>query len=71
MKKIFFVLIGLTAVASFSAFKNPPATYTVATDASKIEWTGAKKAGYHTGVFSLKSGSIIPASSVFVITEQL
>jgi polyisoprenoid-binding protein YceI len=62
MKKAILSLISVVAVTGFFSFtapiKHQPATYTVATDASKVEWTGSKKAGYHTGAFNLKSGSV-------------
>ena len=63
MKKIVFSIVFTTALASLYSFTpikkiNAPATYTVATDASKVEFTGSKKAGYHNGSFALKAGSI-------------
>ncbi|HEX3024434.1 MAG TPA: YceI family protein [Chitinophagaceae bacterium] len=63
MKKILFSIAFTTVLASVYSFApttktTTVATYTVATDASKVEFTGSKKAGYHHGSFTLKSGSI-------------
>jgi len=63
MKKILFSIAFTAALASLYSFApikkaNAQTTYTVATDASKVEFTGSKKAGYHNGSFALKAGTI-------------
>ena len=62
MKKAIFSLASIVAVISFFSFtlpiKHAPVTYAVASDASKVDWIGSKKAGYHNGSFALKSGSV-------------
>lgn len=61
MKKLFAVL-SVAAVVATLAFKPAPkadgVTYNVAVDKSKVDWTAAKKSGYHPGYFPLKSGSV-------------
>ena len=59
MKKMFLVLVSaalITGLYSFVSFKAD--TYNVVTDASRVEWVGSKKSGYHTGSFNLKGGQI-------------
>ena len=63
MKKIVLSIVFTAALASLYSFapikkSTAAVTYTVATDASKVEFTGSKKAGYHNGSFALKSGAI-------------
>ncbi len=63
MKQILFSIAFTTVLASVYSFAptaktTPVATYTVATDASKVEFIGSKKAGYHNGSFALKGGSV-------------
>jgi polyisoprenoid-binding protein YceI len=63
MKKLLFGLaVAALAIGIFSFIPKPErkdlTTYNVVTDFSKVEWVGTKKAGYHTGTFTLKSGEV-------------
>ncbi len=64
MKRAFLVAtiaflagVGISAF-SYKAEKKGLTTYNVVTDFSKVEWVGAKKSGYHSGVFKVKSGDV-------------
>jgi polyisoprenoid-binding protein YceI len=63
MKKFLFAFAFTAVLAGLYSFvpankKAAPIVYTVATDASKVDFVGSKKAGYHTGSMTLKGGSI-------------
>ena len=60
MKKLLSVLaVSASSILLFSFLGSKPvATYNVDTKQSKIEWSGAKKSGYHPGTFALKGGNI-------------
>lgn len=49
------ILLSLTVL--FSSGDGTKATYTVDTDASKVEWLGEKVTGEHNGTVSLKEGN--------------
>lgn len=62
MKRVFLGLTAAIALIGFSSFvkgKADAVTYTVNTTKSRIDFVGSKKADFHTGTFSLKSGEII------------
>jgi polyisoprenoid-binding protein YceI len=63
MKKFFIPLLGAATIAGLSAFApiksaKQVVTYTVNAEKSKVEWVGSKKSDYHTGYFTVKSGSV-------------
>ena len=64
MKKIFLAIAFTAVLAGMYSFvpgikkTAAPIVYTVATDASKVEFVGSKKAGYHNGTILLKNGTI-------------
>ncbi|MDD2791584.1 MAG: YceI family protein [Sediminibacterium sp.] len=63
MKKIVFALLGTAFVAglySFSPVKSVKEVVTYSVDASKsrVDWVGSKKNDFHTGYFTVKSGSV-------------
>jgi polyisoprenoid-binding protein YceI len=64
MKKLIYSLALIIASISLFSFKPvAPKTvfatnYTVNAAKSKVNWTGSKKADFHTGYFPVKSGSI-------------
>ncbi len=63
MKKIVFALLGtafLTGLYSFTTAKSAKevVTYTVQADKSRVDWVGSKKSDFHTGSFSVKSGTV-------------
>jgi len=58
-KLMSIVALSVSSLLLFSFLgKKPVDTYNVDVKQSKIEWTGAKKSGYHPGTFALKSGSV-------------
>jgi polyisoprenoid-binding protein YceI len=63
MKKLLAALTVVLALSGVYAFmpaaKFAAVTYNVALDKSKVEWNASKKAGYHTGYYPLKSGSVV------------
>ncbi len=72
MKKITTLFAAAIAVALVAFKPVAPVTYKVDTDKSKIEWTGKKVTGQHTGAIKLASGEIavngkVPASGKFTI----
>ncbi len=63
MKKIIVAALGLVTILTTVAFttiikKSEAVSYAVDTKNSKVEWSGSKKSGYHTGYFMLKDGNI-------------
>ena len=63
MKKLFLAIAFTGILAGVYSFvpntpKAEPTTFNVVTSESKVEFVGSKKAGYHTGSFALKSGTI-------------
>ncbi len=63
MKKIVFTLLGTAFLAGLFAFTSVKSTkdvvtYTVQSDKSRIDWVGSKKSDFHTGNFTVKSGSV-------------
>ena len=63
MKKIVFALLGtafLAGLYSFSPVKSVKEVVTYSVDASKsrVDWVGSKKNDFHTGYFTVKSGSV-------------
>jgi len=60
MKKVLSLLaLTVLSVAAFSFVAKVPATpYSVDVKESKVEWTGTKESGYHSGTFDLKSGTL-------------
>ncbi len=63
MKKILFVLLGSAMIAGLSSFApvksaKDVVTYSVNAEKSKVDWVGSKKSDYHTGYFTVKSGSV-------------
>ncbi len=63
MKKAIVALTGFALVLGFSSFtagkmKKAPNTLAVVTEKSRIDWIGSKAGDFHTGYFSLKSGSV-------------
>jgi len=72
MKKITTLLVAITAVALVAFKPIAPATFKVDTEKSKIEWTGKKVTGQHTGTIKLASGEVavngkVPTSGKFAI----
>lgn len=64
MKKITAILSGLALISGLFAFKpgtlkKAGTTLTVNTEASRVDWVGSKKAGFHTGYFPLKGGQVM------------
>lgn len=63
MKKAFFVLAGMALLTSIYSFvpgttKKDAVTYNVNTEKSRIDWIGAKKTDFHTGIIPVKSGQV-------------
>lgn len=63
MKKSIFALAGMALLAGIYSFapatgKQAPATLTVNTTKSRIDWVASKKNDFHTGYFPIKSGEI-------------
>lgn len=63
MKKAFLALAGVAFLAGIYSFapgteKKAPASLTVSTEKSRIDWVGAKKSDFHTGYFPIKSGTV-------------
>ncbi|CAF0881325.1 unnamed protein product [Rotaria sordida] len=63
MKKGFLFLATAAVTIGLYSFipatkKAEPVTYTVTTSASKIDFVGSKKGGYHPGTIALKDGSV-------------
>ncbi len=64
MKKTFALLSGLALLTGLYSFipgtlKKAATTLTVNTEASRVDWVGSKKAGFHTGYFPLKGGEVL------------
>lgn len=61
MKKLVLTLVSAAMIIGVSSFtllkKKAPVTLNV-TEKSRIDWIGSKAADFHTGSFSLKSGSV-------------
>jgi polyisoprenoid-binding protein YceI len=59
MKKVFLAIALVASTVGIYSFTTKVAdTFAVNTATSKVEFIGSKKAGYHPGNFSLKSGSV-------------
>jgi polyisoprenoid-binding protein YceI len=63
MKKSFLFLATAAATIGLYSFmpatkKAEPVTYNVTTSASKIDFVGSKKGGYHPGTIALKAGTV-------------
>ncbi len=63
MKKFITVLLSavlLAGIYSFSGILKTKdlVTYNVQTDKSRVDWVGSKKNDFHTGYFSIKSGTV-------------
>lgn len=62
MKKAFLAITGLALVIGFSSFaiegKKEVVNYSVNAEKSRVDWIGSKKGDFHTGSFTVKSGSV-------------
>ena len=60
MKKVLsIVALSVSSLVMFSFLGSKPvSTFNVDVKQSKIEFSGAKKSGYHPGTFALKGGSV-------------
>jgi polyisoprenoid-binding protein YceI len=63
MKKMLFTLAGAALVVGLYSFTTVNSTkdvvtYNVNADKSRVDWVGSKKNDYHTGYFTVKSGSL-------------
>jgi polyisoprenoid-binding protein YceI len=72
MKKLMTLFTAIAAVALVAFKPIAPVTYKVDTEKSKIEWTGKKVTGQHTGTIKLASGAVtangkVPTGGSFVI----
>ncbi|MBS7566038.1 YceI family protein [Mucilaginibacter sp. Bleaf8] len=72
MKKITALFTAVMAVALVAFKPIAPVAYKVDTQKSKIEWTGKKVLGSHSGTIKLSSGTItangkVPTGGTFVI----
>ncbi|WP_345949424.1 YceI family protein [Mucilaginibacter sp. PAMB04274] len=72
MKKLTTLFTAVVAVALVAFKPVAPTTYKVDTEKSKIEWTGKKVTGQHTGTIKLASGEVavngkVPTTGKFVI----
>ncbi len=56
--KNYFLLLAVTAIFIFSSFSEKAEVYNLDLNKSKIEWTGRKVTGSHTGEIKLASGQL-------------
>ena len=59
MKNLKTLLVAITAVALVAFKPVAPVTFKVDAAKSKIEWTGKKVTGQHTGTIKLSSGEVV------------
>ena len=59
MKKVTTLFVAIIAVALVAFKPVAPVTFKVDADKSKIEWTGKKVTGQHTGTIKLASGEVV------------
>jgi polyisoprenoid-binding protein YceI len=64
MKKITTLFIAISAVALVAFKPVAPVAFKVDTNKSKIEWTGKKVTGQHTGTIKLASGEVVTNGKV-------
>lgn len=72
MKKLTTLFVAVIAVALVAFKPVAPVTFKVDTQKSKIEWTGKKVTGQHTGTIKLASGEVatngkVPTGGKFTI----
>ncbi len=63
MKKAFLALAGVAFLAGMYSFapaiaKKKDTSLTVSAEKSRVDWIGSKKADFHTGYFTIKSGTV-------------
>ena len=62
MKKAFLALAGLAFLSGVYSFTPGTAkkesTLTVSAEKSRVDWVGSKKSDFHTGYFTVKSGTV-------------
>ena len=62
MKKAIVALAGIALLTGFYSFipahEKKESTLTVSAEKSRVDWVGTKKSDFHTGYFTVKSGTV-------------